>query len=91
MKQIHYLCKNNSYDRRHKSFEVDTGRKGEDQQIVGGWAGCESLHRVEMVYKLFTQPDLATLLKITDLQKIDTKEFIVREYDAFLRKKMKKK
>ena len=24
MKQIHYLFKNNSYGRRHKSFEVDT-------------------------------------------------------------------
>ena len=59
MKQIHYLCKNISYGRRHKSFE--------------------------------SQPDLATVLKITDLLKIDIKELIVREYDAFLREKMKKK
>ena len=36
MKQIHYLCKNISYGRRHKSFEVDTGRKEEDQQVAGG-------------------------------------------------------
>ena len=38
-----------------------------------------------------SQPDLATVLKITDLLKIDIKELIVREYDAFLREKMKKK
>ena len=38
-----------------------------------------------------SQPDLSTVLKITDLLKIDIKELIVREYDAFLREKMKKK
>ena len=38
-----------------------------------------------------SQPDLATVLKITDLLKIDIKELIVREYDAFIREKMKKK
>ncbi len=38
-----------------------------------------------------SQPDLATVLKITDLLKIDIKELIVREYDTFLREKMKKK
>lgn len=38
-----------------------------------------------------SQPDLATILKITDLQKIDIKELVVREYDAFIREKMKKK
>ena len=38
-----------------------------------------------------SQPDLATVPKITDLQKIDIKELVVREYDAFLREKMKKK
>ena len=38
-----------------------------------------------------SQPDLATVLKITDLLKIDIKELVVREYDAFLREKMKKK
>ena len=38
-----------------------------------------------------SQPDLPTVLKITDLLKIDIKELIVREYDAFLREKMKKK
>ena len=31
-----------------------------------------------------SQPDLATVLKITDLLEIDIKELIVREYDAFL-------
>lgn len=31
-----------------------------------------------------SQPDLSTVLKITDLLKIDIKELIVREYDAFL-------
>lgn len=38
-----------------------------------------------------SQPDLAAVLKITDLLKIDIKELVVREYDAFLREKMKKK
>ena len=38
-----------------------------------------------------SQPDLATVLKIADLLKIDIKELIVRQYDAFLREKMKKK
>ena len=38
-----------------------------------------------------SQPDLATVLKITDQLKIDIKELIVSEYDAFLREKMKKK
>ena len=38
-----------------------------------------------------SQPDLSTVLKITDLLKIDIKELIVREYDSFLREKMKKK
>ena len=38
-----------------------------------------------------SQPDLSTVLKITDLLKIDIKELIVREYDAFIREKMKKK
>ena len=37
-----------------------------------------------------SQPDLATVLKIKDLLKIDIKELLVREYDAFLREKMKK-
>lgn len=38
-----------------------------------------------------SQPDLATVLKITDLLKRDIKKLIVRQYDAFLREKMKKK
>lgn len=38
-----------------------------------------------------SHPDLATVLKITDLLKIDIKELVVREYDAFLREEMKKK
>lgn len=38
-----------------------------------------------------SQPDLTTVLKITDLLKIDIKELVIREYDAFLREKMKKK
>ena len=38
-----------------------------------------------------SQPDLATVLKIADLLKIDIKKLIVRQYDAFLREKMKKK
>lgn len=38
-----------------------------------------------------SQPDLATVLKIADLLKIDIKELVIREYDAFLREKMKKK
>ena len=38
-----------------------------------------------------SQPDLATVLKITDLLKIDIKELDVREYDSFRREKMKKK
>lgn len=38
-----------------------------------------------------SQSDLATVLKIADLLKIDIKELIVRQYDAFLREKMKKK
>lgn len=38
-----------------------------------------------------SQPDLVTVLKIADLLKIDIKELIVRQYDAFLREKMKKK
>lgn len=38
-----------------------------------------------------SQPDLATVLKITDLLKIDIKKLIVRQYDTFLREKMKKK
>ena len=38
-----------------------------------------------------SQPDLSTVLKITDLLKIDIKGLIVREYDTFLREKMKKK
>ena len=38
-----------------------------------------------------SQPDLTTVLKIADLLKIDLKKLIVREYDAFLREKIKKK
>lgn len=38
-----------------------------------------------------SQPDLTTVLKIADLQKIDLKKLIVREYEAFLREKIKKK
>lgn len=38
-----------------------------------------------------SQPDLATVLKITDLLKIDIKELVVREYVVFLREEMKKK
>ena len=38
-----------------------------------------------------SQPDLTTVLKIADLLKIDLKKLIVREYEAFLREKIKKK
>lgn len=38
-----------------------------------------------------SQPDLTTVLKIADLLKIGLKKLIVREYEAFLREKMKKK
>ena len=73
MKQIHYLCKEISYSRRHKSFEVDTGRKEETSKWLADELGVSP-----------------SSLKITDLLKIDIKEIIVREYDAFLREKMKK-
>ena len=38
-----------------------------------------------------SQPDLTTVLKIADLLKIELKKLIVREYEAFLREKIKKK
>ena len=38
-----------------------------------------------------SQPDVTTVLKIADLLKIDLKKLIVREYEAFLREKIKKK
>ena len=38
-----------------------------------------------------SQPDLTTVLKIADLLEIDRKKLIVREYEAFLREKIKKK
>ena len=38
-----------------------------------------------------SQPDLTTELTIADLLKIELKKLIVREYEAFLREKIKKK
>ena len=38
-----------------------------------------------------SQPDLTIVLTIADLLKIDLKKLIVREYEAFLREKIKKK
>lgn len=64
--------------------------KEEDQQVVGGRVGSAPT-TVSKWCTNSSQPDLATVLKITDLLKIDIKELVVREYDAFLREKMKKK
>ena len=36
-----------------------------------------------------SQPDLARLLKIAELLEVDIRELIVKEYDAYLREKMK--
>jgi transcriptional regulator with XRE-family HTH domain len=38
-----------------------------------------------------SQPDLARLLKIAELLEVDIRELIVKEYDAYLREKMKQK
>ena len=37
-----------------------------------------------------SQPDLARLLKIAELLEVDIRELIVKEYDAYLREKMKR-
>ena len=36
-----------------------------------------------------SQPDLARLLKIAELLEVDIRELIIKEYDAYLREKMK--
>ena len=36
-----------------------------------------------------SQPDVASLLKIADLLKVDIKELLVREYEQFLLSKIK--
>ena len=38
-----------------------------------------------------SQPDLARLLKIAELLEVDIRELIVKEYDTYLREKMKQK
>lgn len=38
-----------------------------------------------------SQPSLDSLLKISDLLKVDIKELIVREYNSYLQAKMSKK
>ena len=37
-----------------------------------------------------SQPDLARLLKIAELLEVDIRELIIKEYDAYLREKMKR-
>ena len=37
-----------------------------------------------------SQPDLARLLKIAELLEVDIRELIVKEYEAYLREKMKR-
>lgn len=37
-----------------------------------------------------SQPDLARLLRIAELLKVDIRELIVKEYDSYLREKMYK-
>lgn len=38
-----------------------------------------------------SQPDIASLLKISDLLKVDIKELIVREYETYILSKMSHK
>ena len=90
MKQIHYLYKNIFMAEDINRLKLILVEKKKTSK----WLADELGVNPSTVSKWCTnssQPDLATVLKITDLLKIDIKELIVREYDAFLREKMKKK
>ena len=51
--------------------------------MVGRTIGSESIYCFKMVYNS-SQPDLNSLLKISDLLEVDIKELIVREYKQYI-------
>lgn len=84
MKINHYLCGNNLHDmedinrikivlfEKKKTARWLAGKLGVTPSTVSKWCTNTS------------QPDVACLLKISDLLEVDIKELLVREYKQYL-------